>query len=296
MIERIHLAILRSIQRTGTLAGASDELCVTQSALSQSIKKLEQQFSVPLWEKSGRTIRLTEAGEYLLNVANRVLPQLEHADSVMKKFSVGARGVLRIGMECHPCYRWLLQVISPYLKAWPEVDVDVRKQFTFKGLAALYQYEIDVLVTPDPIFRKGVQFIPVFNYEQVLVVSKNHPFASKEWIEPSDMSRETLLTYPIEKERLDIFRDFMTPAKILPKKHSHVEDTDILLQMVASGRGVSALPRWLVEEYRTQFGVCPVSLGKNGVHQSIYLGIRDEEYQPNYLKSFLEMAGASNSN
>lgn len=290
MIERSHLTILRTIHRTGTLAAASEELCVTQSALSQSIKKLEQQFSVVLWEKAGRNIRLTEAGLYLLGVANRVLPQMEHVDEVLHKFSTGARGALRIGMECHPCYRWLLQIIAPYLKAWPEVDVDVRKQFAFKGLAALYQYEIDILVTPDPIMRKGAIFQPVFDYEQVLVVGAEHPFAEKKWITPSDMSDQVLITYPIEKDRLDIYKDFMAPAKVIPKKHIHVEDTDILLQMVASGRGVSALPRWLVEESSTQFGVCPVSLGEAGVHQKIYLGIRDEDYHPQYLWAFLEMA------
>jgi LysR family transcriptional regulator for metE and metH len=292
MVERTHLTILRAIHRTGTLAAASEELCVTQSALSQSIKKLEQQFSITLWEKAGRKIRLTESGQYLLGVANRVLPQLEHVDLVLEKFSAGTRGALRIGMECHPCYRWLLQIIGPYLKQWPEVDVDVRKQFTFKGLAALYQYEVDILVTPDPIMRRGVKFYPVFDYEQVLVVPTNHQFAQREWIEPEDLSGEILITYPVERERLDIFRDFMTPAKIFPNKHIHIEDTDILLQMVASGRGVSALPKWLVEELRTQFSVQAVSLGEKGVHQKIYIGIRDEEYHPQYLMSFLKTAGA----
>jgi len=292
MVERNHLEILRAVQRTGTLAAASQELCVTQSALSQSIKKLEQQFSVTLWERSGRNIRLTEAGTYLLSVANRVLPQLEHVDLILKKFSAGARGALRIGMECHPCYRWLLQIIAPYLRAWPDVDVDVRKQFTFRGVAALYQYEIDVLVTPDPILRSGVRFYPVFDYEQVLVVSSAHPFASLEWIEPDAMTGETLITYPVERDRLDIYRDFMTPACVLPKKHTHIEDTDILLQMVASGRGVSALPRWMVEECRARFAIKPVSLSKKGIHRKIYLGVRDEEYQPKYLLAFVETAGA----
>lgn len=291
MIERYHLEILRAVESCGTLSGAAESLCVTQSALSQSIKKLESQFSVKFWEKSGRNIRLTEAGHYLLTLAKRILPQLENGDAVLQKFAEGARGSLRIGMECHPCYRWLLQVIAPYLDAWPEVDVDVRKQFTFQGVAALYQYEIDILVTPDPILRKGVEFRPVFDYEQVLVVSGSHLFATRAFITPEDMTGEKLITYPIEKERLDIFRDFMTPAKVLPKRHTHIEDTDILLQMVASGRGVSALPRWLVEECRSSFDIVPVSLGEKGIHQKIYLGIRHEEYQPEYLTSFLEMAG-----
>ena len=292
MIERIHLLILKAIQETGTLAAASDTLCVTQSAISQSIKKLEKTFKLKVWEKQGRRIRLTHAGEYLLETAQRILPQLELADTVLHKYSSGLKGSLRIGMECHPCYRWLLQIIAPYLKAWPDVDVDILKQFVFRGLSALFQYEIDILITPDAVNQPGLIFYPVFDYEQVLVISKEHPLAHKQWIDAVDLSTETLLTYPIENARLDIYRDFMTPSKVVPKKHLHLEDTDMLLQMVASNRGVTALPRWLVEESQNQFNIQALSLGKKGIFQKIYIGIRKETKLPDYLKAFLKNAGA----
>lgn len=66
----------------------------------------------------------------------------------MQQFAQGERGSLRIGMECHPCYQWLLKIVSPYLAAWPDVDVDVKQKFQFGGIGALFGYEIDMLVTP----------------------------------------------------------------------------------------------------------------------------------------------------
>lgn len=285
------MAILKAINDTGTLAAAANHLCVTQSALSQSIKKLEKVFKVSLWEKQGRCIRLTDAGEYLLDHSQRILPQFERAEKALQKYSDGQKGVLRIGMECHPCYRWLLQIIAPYLQDWPDIDVDILKQFMFRGLSALFQYEIDILITPDAVNQPGVVFYPVFDYEQVLVVSEKHPLALKKWIEPFDLQTETLITYPIENSRLDIYRDFMTPAKIVPAKHVHIEDTDMLLQMVASNRGVTALPLWLVEE--ASFPVRALRLGKKGLQQKIYIGIRKEKRSPEYLKAFLENAGAN---
>lgn len=290
MVERYHLKILSSINEQGTLAGAAKQLCVTQSALSQAVKKLEDLMGVQFWEKSGRNIRLTESGKYLLGVAQRILPQLEHTDNVLKKFSEGTQGSLRIGMECHPCYKWLLQFIGPYLKSWPQVDVDIRKQFTFKGLAALYQYEIDILVTPDPVHRAGVVFHRVFDYEQVLVVPKSHELCQKDWVEPKDLMNEVVITYPVDKERLNLFQNFLIPAQVLPKKHVHIEDTDILLQMVASGRGVASLPRWLVEESSDQFGIEAVQLGPQGIQQCIYLGIREQDSIPEYFQAFLDLA------
>ena len=240
MVERTHLEILRAVDRTGTVTEAATVLFLTQSAISHAIKKLEDQLSVKVWEKEGRRLRLTQAGQYLLILANRLLPQLEHAEQLMEDFSAGRRGTLRIGMECHPCYQWLLRVVDPFLKKWPLVDVDVRPEFQFGGIAALFNYDIDLLVTPDPLFKSNLVFEPVFDYELVLVVSVGHGLSKKRFVNPNDLLNETLISYPVPVERLDIFRQFLIPAGLSPRKHKNIETTDIMLQMVAAGRGVTA--------------------------------------------------------
>ncbi|WP_417921643.1 LysR family transcriptional regulator, partial [Christiangramia marina] len=93
---------------------------------SHAIRKLEGQLGVEVWKREGRSLRPTQAGLYLLGLANRLLPQLEHAERLMAQYAEGQRGTLRIGMECAPCYAWLLKVVAPYLEALPDVDVDVR--------------------------------------------------------------------------------------------------------------------------------------------------------------------------
>lgn len=290
MIERIHLAIVREVDRQGSLTAAADTLCLTQSALSHSMKKLEQQLGTAIWLREGRSLRLTQAGRYLLGVANRVLPQLALAEERLAQFAQGERGTLRIGMECHPCYQWLLQVVAPYLAKWPDVDVDVKQKFQFGGIGALFAYEIDLLVTPDPLHKPGLVFEPVFDYEQVLVVSGQHPLARQDFVEPAQLSEEVLITYPVSVERLDIFNLFLLPAGVFPKRHKVIETTDILLQMVASGRGVSALPRWLVEQYAARLDIAAVRMGEHGVAKQIFLGIRDSERDIDYLKDFIEQA------
>ena len=290
MIERIHLAIVREVERQGSLTAAADVLCLTQSALSHSMKKLEQQLGTAIWLREGRSLRLTQAGRYLLGVANRVLPQLNLAEERLAQFAQGERGTLRIGMECHPCYQWLLKVVAPYLAKWPDVDVDVKQKFQFGGIGALLAYEIDLLVTPDPLCKSGLLFEPVFDYEQVLVVSRQHSLARQDFVEPAQLSEEVLITYPVSVERLDIFNLFLLPAGVFPKRHKVIETTDILLQMVASGRGVSALPRWLVEQYAARLNIAAVRLGEHGVAKQIFLGIRENERSIDYLRDFIEQA------
>lgn len=292
MIERIHLAIIREVEQQGSLTAAAQKLFLTQSALSHSIKKLEQQLGTDIWLREGRSLRLTQAGQYLLAVANRLLPQLALAEERLRQFAQGERGTLRIGMECHPCYQWLLKVVSPYLADWPDVDVDVKQKFQFGGIGALFGYEIDMLVTPDPLYKPGLLFQPVFDYEQVLVVPRQHVLAEAEYVTPAQLSSETLITYPVDLDRLDIYNQFLQPAGIRPHLHKPIETTDIMLQMVASGRGVAALPRWLVEEYQNRFDVVPVKLGKQGIAKQIYLGIREADIQIDYVQAFISLAQA----
>lgn len=290
MLERIHLLVIQQVEKQGSLTGAANVLHVTQSALSHSMKKLEQQLGIEVWRREGRSLQLTQAGRYLLAMANRVLPQLELAEERLQQFAQGQRGSLRIGMECHPCYQWLLKIVSPYLSAWPDVDVDVKQKFQFGGIGALVDYEIDLLVTPDPVFKPGLCFEPVFDYEQVLVVPKDHPLANQPHVTPQDLITEVLITYPVDIERLDVYNQFLLPAGITPLRHKTIETTDIMLQMVASGRGVSALPRWLVEEYAHKLAIVPLRLGAEGIPKHIYLGTRETDHSIKYLQAFVELA------
>lgn len=294
MLERIHLVIVREIHRQGSLTAEAGALFLTQSALSHTVKKLEQQLGTPVWDREGRALRLTQAGEYLLRLAERLLPQFELAEERMKQYAEGERGTLRIGMECHPCYQWLLKVVSPYLARWPDVDVDVKQRFQFGGIGALFGYDVDVLVTPDPLLRPGLRFEPVFDYEQVLVVPEGHALAQAEYVEPAQLIGETLITYPVETDRLDIYNQFLRPAGVVPRRHKTIETTDIMLQMVASDRGVAALPRWLADEYADRMPVTSVKLGKTGIAKQIFLGTREADASLDYLRSFVEFARASN--
>ena len=223
MLERIHLEILNAIKEHGTLTKAADSLHLSQSALSHSIKKLEGQIGTVIWKKDGRNLRLTSAGERIQTLANRVLPQFSHTELLLSQIAKGEMGSLRIGMECHPCYQWLLRVIQPYLVQWPDIDMDVKQEFQFGALGALLNYEIDVIITPDPLFKPKIEYIPVFDYEHRLVVCATHELAKQDFLLPDQLSNEVLFTYPVEPQRLDIFSQFLMPAKCSVKKHKQLK-------------------------------------------------------------------------
>jgi LysR family transcriptional regulator for metE and metH len=290
MLERNHLEIVREVERQGSLTAAARQLHLTQSALSHAMRKLERSLGTNIWHREGRRLRLTQAGHRLLALAKRLLPQLENADGELRQYARGTRGTLRIGMECHPCYQWLLKVVARYMPHWPEVDVDVKQKFRFGGIAALLDHEIDLVVTPDPEARPGLTFIPVFDYEQVLVVPKSHALARRRFVEPAQLAGEVLITYPVPASRLDIYNLFLVPAGITPRAHKSIESTDLMMQMVAAGRGVAALPRWLVEEYAARMAVVALRLGRKGVPKKIHLGLRSADLDMKFMRAFIDCA------
>lgn len=284
------MRIIRAIDAEGSMTEAAKSLFLTQSALSHAMKKLEAHFNVPLWNKDGRRLTLTQAGQSVLGLANRVLPQFEHTEAQLRRFADGKQGILRIGMECYPCFEWLLKVVAPFLKAFPDVDVDVRRAFSFGGLQALHGYDIDILLTPDPLSLDTITYTPVFEYEQVLVMDKHHPLVEKPFITPKDLSNETLITYPVELSRLDVFTHFLTPANCTVRQHKTIETTEIILQMVAAGRGVTALPKWLIDESKESELLACRSLGEQGVSKTLYLGHRKAQDVLGFVDDFISLS------
>ncbi|MBP2310943.1 LysR family transcriptional regulator [Azospirillum soli] len=290
MLDRQLLAILREVDRLGSVTAAANRLNVSQSALSHTIRKFEERTGIEIWMKKGRSLRFTQAGDYLLSLAQRVLPQFEHAERVLADFASGQRGALRVGMECHPCQKWLMRMTAAYLARWPDVDFEVRTAFRFDGIAALLDNEIDLLITPDPVDVPEVHFTPVFDYDLVLVVPEAHPLAVRGVALPHDLLAEELITVPVSLERLDVFTRFLVPAHCRPRRHRTAETTDLTLQLVAAGRGVAVLPDWLVREEGSGLPIRTVRLGPDGIGKSIHLGVRRGEEGVEHIAGFLALA------
>ena len=288
MIERAHLKIIRSLADNGTLTAAANALFLTQPALSHQMRYLEKKLGVSLWQREGRQLRLTQAGNVLLQVARQILPVLEQTEKTLQAYGEGRQGVLRLGVECHPCYEWLKGILADFLVALPDMDVDIVNKFQFSGLEGLLNHHVDLLVTPDVVKKQGVVYEPLFDYELVLLVDDTHALSGKAFINAEQLSNETLLTFPVAHERLDIFTQFLLPASINPKTKS-IESLDIMMQMVGLGRGVTVLPGWLAAEYCQQLPVTTVRLGKQGLSKTLFAAMRQADVDIYYMQTFVNL-------
>ncbi len=289
-IEFRHLRTIRAIHEAGGLARAADQLNITQSALSHQVKGLEDQVGVELFVRRSKPLKLSAAGMKLLRLAEKVLPEIEAMEAEFRGLQSGKSGRLHIAIECHACFEWLFPVLEEFRKAWPDVDVDIRPGLAFGALPALQREEVDLVVSSDPETLDGVVFTPLFDYEPVFVASSQHPLAEKPFVEAEDFRDETLITYPVDRARLDVFSQLLTPAKVEPRAIRQVELTAVILLLVASNRGVAVLPDWVVREVRTSSDYVTRPLTETGMTRRLYAATRDDETSKPFMAHLLRLA------
>ena len=288
-IEFRHLRTIKAIVECGGLARAADRLNITQSALSHQVKALEGQIGVDLFVRRSKPMTLTQAGQRLLRLAEQVLPQVEAVEADFAGLKAGRTGRLHIAIECHACFEWLFPVLEQFRRAWPEVDVDIRPGLQFQALPALVKEEVDLVVSSDPEALEGVEFAPLFDYEPVFLASSAHPLASKPFVEARDLAGETLITYPVDRARLDVFSQLLTPAGVEPAAVRQVELTAVILLLVASNRGVAVLPDWVVREVRYNSDYVTRPLTEAGVTRRLYGAVRAEDAGKPFMANVLRL-------
>ncbi len=288
-LELRHFRSLRAIQQAGGLARAADLLNTTQSALSHQIAGIEDQVGMELFVRRSKPMRLSAAGIRMLRVAERILPEIAALEEEFRALSAGKTGRLHIAIQCHACFDWLFPVLELFRHAWPEVDVDIRAGLAFDAFPALLREEVDLVISSNPEPLHGVLFNPLFDYHPTFVASSRNPLAAKSMIEPQDFRDQTLITYPVGRDKLDVFTEFLTDAKVEPRAQRPVELTAVILMLVGSNRGVAVLPDWVIADVKSNADYVTRPLGDGTITKRLFAATREEDIAKPYMAHFLRL-------
>lgn len=269
MLELKHLKTMLALERGGNLAGAADLLFMSQSALSHQLKELESRIGDRLFERKSEPLRFTASGQILLSLAREVIPRVKKVEAELKGQS-DAPDELRIGIECHACFQWLLPAIAEFNRNHADIRVDLQGENLFDGVTELERQSLDLLFTDDRIATENLEYETLGEFELVLVMGLEDELVSRRCIQPEDLRTRRLLTYPVPLSKLDVFRQFLQPAKCQPQSVKTVANSSVMLQMVAAGLGVAAVPDWLVKDFDRQQLLCSRPLGQNGLKKTLY--------------------------
>jgi LysR family transcriptional regulator for metE and metH len=291
-LELRHLETLLALSECGSLSKAAARLFLTQSALSHQLKALESHYGAALVEKNIRPLRFTAIGQRLLTLAKEVLPQVAAAGRDVARLAEGHSGPLRVAVQCHNCFDWLMPAMDAYRELWPEVELDIVSGFVMNPLPLIERGEAELAVMHDPQeAQPDIVFSPLFRYESVALMSPKHRLAAKPWMEAQDFADETLITYPVPDELLDVMKHCLMPAKINPKRRT-AELTVAILQLVASGRGIAALPSWTVGNYIDRGYVVSRPIGQHGLRCELYAATTVVAAEAAYIREFIALTRA----
>src|SRR3974390_1416644 len=288
-LELRHLETLLALDECGSLSKAAARLFLTQSALSHQLKTLESHYGAALVEKNVRPLRFTAIGQRLLALAKVVLPQIAEAGRDVARLAQGHAGPLRVVVQCHNCFDWLMPAMDAYRSLWPEVELDIISGFVVNPLPLLDHGEAEMAVIHDrQEDHPTVVFTPLFRYESVALMSPRHRLAAKPWLDAADFAAETLITYPVPDEMLDVMKHCLTPASVNPKRRT-AELTVAILQLVATGRRIAALPARTVGHYIERGYVVSRPIGPDGLRCELYAATTTAGAEASYIREFIAL-------
>ncbi|CBJ40295.1 transcriptional regulator of methionine biosynthesis (LysR family) (plasmid) [Ralstonia solanacearum CMR15] len=289
MLEIRHLRTLIALAESGSVSRAAERLHLTQSALSHQLRALESHYGLAVVRRKGQTVELSEAGERLLELAHKVVADIQTAERDLERIKGRAAGTLRIALECHTCFDWLMPVMDAFRQRWPEVELDLVSGFHADPLDLIKEGRADVVIGSQRKPRQGVVFASLFRFEVLAVLPVDHPLRSRKWLEAKDFADQTLITYPVPEERIDLIRQVLAPAGIAFTRRT-TELTIAMLQLVASRRGLAALPSWGLRSYVDYEYVLTKRVGREGVWSDLYAAMARDYAQAPFAQDFIETA------
>ena len=287
MIELRHFQTLIALAESGNMAKAAKRIHLTQSALSHQIKAIEDHHGEALFARKSSPLRWSPIGERLVALAYDVTRTIADADRDLARLKEGKSGELRIAVECHSCFDWLMPSMDVFRDHWPEVEMDLVSGFHPDPVGLLEENRADLVIVSQRHKREGVVFLPLFHYAQPALLAKDHPLLRKSHLTARDFAKETLITYPIPDERMDLMRQVLQPAGVNPERRTAML-TVAILQLVASRRGIATLPAWAIQPYLDRNYVATLPITKKGLQCKLYAAIRDTSAQSAYMKEFIE--------
>ncbi len=288
-LELRHLRTLQAVREAGSLSRAAQLLNLTQSALSHQLKGLEEHWEASLFERKSNPVVFTASGQRLLRLADAVLPLVAEAERDVRRLAGGAAGNLRIAVECHTCFDWLMPSMDALRERWPEVDLDIVSGFHADPIGLLHQGRAELAVVSErDEAETGVATFPLFEFEIVALLPKGHALLDKPWLDAADFADHCLITYPVPDEMLDLVRRVLKPAGVEPPRRT-TELTIAMLQLVASGRGVAALPRWAVATYLERGYVASQRIGARGLVGRLYAVVPEHLATLPYVVDFVQV-------
>ena len=241
-IEVRHLRYFSEVAKATHFTRAAAILCISQPTLSHQIRTMEDRVGAALFDRAGRKVNLTSAGELLLPYARRVLRELEEARKALNDLQGMKRGILRVATlhTVHSCIT--SEIVSRYTAAHPGIRVSYEELTATEVENGLANGQFDIGIGFLPTKRKELEGRPLFVEELVAVVAENHALAGRKSLRIRDLAGSPLALLAQPYFTRELIGDAFTRSKTLLKVQVEMNSIENILRTVKQSGLITILP------------------------------------------------------
>ncbi len=241
------LRVFQAAAGAGGFTRAGEQLRLSQSTISQHIKLLEEELGCPLFLRAGKRVLVTEAGNVLLQYAERIFRDVKNAEMAVREISALKRGTVRLGVGPTTLTYRLPHVLGDYVRRFPKIELIVLAGTTEFLLESLRAQNLDLAIVMPTAAQAGLSITPLGDEELVIVLNREHPLAARRLLEASDLESLRFILYGKNTAMQDVISEFFQSLGVAPRVAMEVENNEAIKSLVRAGLGASILPRCAID-------------------------------------------------
>lgn len=286
-----HLRMLCAINAAGNMTRAAEKLYISQSALSQQLKDIEGKLQVDLFFRTRKKMILTPAGKKLLQTAQHVLEKIDDTELEIAKMVSGDHGELKVGVQCLFCYKWLPRVMQVFQQRFPNIEFELGA--SSDPAAELHAKTYDIIITAVSTQDDQYTWVPLFEDQMVCIMPKDHPLSIRGYVRFEDFNGSNLISHA-ERDRSKFYQLVMVPRGLEPKRFMTVGQPQAMIEMVASGFGISIVPMWAVRSALERYDITARPITRSGFPLTWQAMLLKKRHMPVFQQEFIQIIGRMN--
>jgi LysR family cyn operon transcriptional activator len=236
------LRVFQAAIKSGGFTRAGEQLHLSQSTVSQHIKMLEEELGCSLFLRVGKRVLVTEAGNVLLQYAERIFRDLKNAEMAVREMNALKRGTVRLGVGPTTLTYRLPPILRDYIHRFPQIELIVLAGSTEFLLDAMRSQHIDLAIVMSTSPQPGLRSVPLGREELVIVLNGKHPLARQRTLDPADLSTLRFILYEKNTVMQTLIEGYFESLGVTPRITMEVENNEAIKSLVRAGLGASVLP------------------------------------------------------
>lgn len=262
------LRAFATLAQTGSFTRAAKQLFLSQSAISHSMRALEQDVGCRLLDRVGKKVVLTQAGEQLLHHTAKILNEMDAARTSLQELGKWGKGRLRLAASSTACQYILPSVLRQFKESFPQCQITIEPGDSDRTLELLHQHRVDLAVILEPNNEAGIEFLPLFSDELMFLVGPTHPWALRNGVDRSEIPRQNYVLYKKASYTFRLVEEYFREEEMVLNTIIEFGSMEAIKELVKLGLGVGILAPWIAHQELAERSLVALPLGRRKLRRN----------------------------